>query len=378
MLDLKQIETGKKSRKKDSNKYLEGVLNKEISFSKSRFSDKKKENFYGELAMLLGSGIDIRTAFSIISEQQKKSKDRVFFEDILKSIVEGESLSGSLENNKEFSKYEVYSVKIGEETGKLVRVLEDIALYYSEKVKQRRKLISAFSYPAMVLVTAILVVAFMLNFIVPMFEDIFTRFNQELPMLTKWVVNISRGFNKNSGLIFFSIAVIVGVCLGVRKKSVFRKYSSILYLKIPILGDILKAVYLGRFCQSMALLTGSGIPLLRAVRLINQMISFYPLQSALREIEADILHGEMLYKSMSKFTLFEGRMIALTKLGEEVNQLEKIYSQMHKQYVEELAHKTSLLNNTLEPLLIIVIGGLVAVILIAMYLPIFSMGSGIF
>jgi type IV pilus assembly protein PilC len=378
MLDLNKIESIKAEKKPKEFSGFGNILDKEIKFGSKKLSDKKKENFYGELSMLLGSGIDIRTAFSIILEQQKKGKDRELFERLVKGIVEGKSLSESIETENSFSKYEIFSIKIGEETGKLVRVLEDLAGYYTDKVKQRRKLISAFSYPAMVMATAILVVVFMLNFIVPMFEGIFTRFNQDLPMLTRWVVNISKGFNNNSGLLLFSVVAIVVAVLFVRKKSFYKRFSSRLMLKIPIVGEMLKAVYLGRFCQSMALLTGSGVPLLRAVRLTQQMISFYPLQKALSEIENDILHGEMLFKSMEKFSLFEGRLVALTKLGEEVNQLEKIYSQLHKQYVEELSHKTSILNNTLEPLLIIVIGGMVAIILIAMYLPMFKMGGTMF
>lgn len=378
MLDLNKIESRKAVAVAKEKKGMGNILDKEIKFGSKKLSDKKKENFYGELSMLLGSGIDIRTAFTIILEQQKKGKDRELFERMVKGIVEGRSLSESIETEKSFSKYEIFSLKIGEETGKLVRVLEDLAQYYTEKVKQRRKLISAFSYPAMVMATAILVIIFMLNFIVPMFEGIFSRFNQDLPMLTRWVVNISKGFNNHSGLLLFVAVVLVFAVLFIRKKTFYKRFSSMLMLKIPIIGEMLKAVYLGRFCQSMALLTGSGVPLLRAVRLTQQMISFYPLQKALSEIENDILHGEMLYKSMEKFPLFEGRLVALTKLGEEVNQLEKIYSQLHKQYVEELSHKTSVLNNTLEPLLIIVIGGMVAIILIAMYLPMFKLGGAVY
>jgi type IV pilus assembly protein PilC len=125
----------------------------------------------------------------------------------------------------------------------------------------------------------------------------------------------------------------------------------------------------------MSLLLSSGIPLLRALELSKKMIHYYPLEAALEKTAEDILHGSSLHQSLSENSLFDEKIIALIKLGEEVNKLPTIFLQLKNQYSEELRHKTSILNSVLEPILIIFIGGLVAVILIAMYLPMFSMQS---
>lgn len=374
MVDISKIQIDK-SVKKQSKSYISELLSKEINFSRYSLKDNKKEEFYGEIYILLSSGIDIRTSLSIISNQQKKTKDKLLFKKMLDLVVSGESLSNSMNMLGEFSKYEEYSVCIGEETGKLVNVLEELSLYYNEKIKQRRKIVSALTYPIIVLVTAVLVIVFMMNFIVPMFQTIFSRFGKDLPVLTRWVLDASRGFNNNFGKILFVIISLIGLNLFCKKKVFYRKYCSAIVLKLSLVGNIVRAIYLRQFCQSMNLLLSSGIPLLRALELVKQMIHYYPLEMALEKTALDVLHGSSLHKSLSENKLFDEKIVALLKLGEELNKLPIIFLQLKNQYTEDLRHKTGLLNSVLEPLLIVFIGGLVAVILIAMYLPMFSMQS---
>ena len=371
MVDIKKIQ----KKKNASKSRINIALSKEISFSRYKLKDKTKESFYGEISMLISSGVDIRTSLSIIVGQQRKTKDKKLFSDMLELVISGESLSDSMQKLGQFSKYEEYSVRIGEETGKLVGVLEELSSYYSEKIKQRKKLISALSYPGMVMVTAILVIIFMMNFIVPMFQGIFSRFGQELPMLTRWVLDASKSFNAHFWKFGLFIIVLVVVNAMTKDKEFYRKHLSALVLKISLIGNLVRTIYLRQFCQAMHLLLSSGVPLLRALDLSKQMIRYYPLECALDKTRQDILGGSLLHKSLSENKLFDERIIALIKLGEEVNKLPEIFLQLKNQYGEELRHKTGLLNSVLEPLLIIVIGGMVAVILVAMYLPMFSVGG---
>jgi type IV pilus assembly protein PilC len=364
-----------KAVKKQSKSKINSLLSKEIHFGRYRLKDNKKEEFYGEISILFASGIDMRTALSIISNQQKKKKDKELFTNMLNLVTSGESLSDSMKTLGEFSKYEEFSVRIGEETGRLVSVLEELCTYYNEKITQKRKLTSALSYPAMVMITAVFVIIFMMNFIVPMFQGIFSRFGQDLPMLTRWVLDASEGFNNNFGKILIVIFSLIGINAFCRKKLFYRKYLSALVLRLSLIGNIVRTIYLRQFCQSMSLLLSSGIPLLRALELSKKMIHYYPLEAALEKTAEDILHGSSLHQSLSENSLFDEKIIALIKLGEEVNKLPTIFLQLKNQYSEELRHKTSILNSVLEPILIIFIGGLVAVILIAMYLPMFSMQS---
>lgn len=375
-INLKEISAPKKvEKKKERQNGSFEFLNKEISFSGNKIKDKQKEDFYSGLGMLISSGIDMRTALKIICDERKKTKEKELFTSLYDALVGGQNLSEAMRSSDNFSAHECYSVGIGEETGRLKEVLLDLTSFFTNKIKQRRQLVNTFTYPAIVIATALLVVIFMMNFIVPMFVDIFTRFNGELPLLTRWVMNASESFKENFwfGIIF--LGGFVFLIYSARNKLWFRKYSSQIAIKIPVIGTMLIKAYLARFCQTMSLLMSARIPLLRAIRLMEKMISFYPFEQALLHFEDEILHGKTLYDGMGKFSFFDAKIRSLTKVGEEINQLDKIYENLSKQYSDELQHQVGILNGLLEPILIIFVGLLVAIILVAMYLPMFQMSN---
>ncbi|PCH68433.1 MAG: general secretion pathway protein GspF [Bacteroidales bacterium] len=350
-------------------------LNKEISFSGNSLKDKQKEEYYSNLGMLLSSGIDMRSALKIICDEKTRKKEKEIFNALFEDMIKGMNLSDSMRSSGHFSDYECYSVGIGEETGRLNEVLHEIAKYFSNRIKQKRQLVNTFTYPTIVIVTALLVVIFMMNFIVPMFMDIFKRFSGELPALTQMVMDISQAFNRNFLIYLLVIIAIVSILFSLRKREFFRKYGSKLVMKIPVVGTLVIKTYLVRYCHTMALLLSAKIPLLRAIRLMGKMISYHPFEQAMAQFEVDIMHGKTLYQSMAKFSLFDSKMKSLTKVGEEINQLDKIYTSLSKQYEEELQHQIGILNSLLEPILIIFVGLFVALILVAMYLPMFQMSN---
>ena len=355
-----------------------GLLSKEINLWGKEMKDKKKESFYSEFTILLSSGIDIRTALDIIVDEQTSETDRKIFQSIKSDIIGGIGIADAIQKSGRFSTYEFYSLKIGEESGRLKDVMADLSVFFSKKIKQRRQLTSALTYPTLVIVTAMVAVVFMLNFIVPMFVDVFKRFNGEMPALTKNIIALSVFFKAYLWYMVLAIVMLVVALLSVRKTEYFRARSAVILLKLPLFGGIVQKVYLTRFCQSMALLLGAKTPMLRSLGLVRHMIGFYPFEKAIEKMEADILHGKLLHQSMAQFTLFDARIISLVRVAEEVNQLENIFGKLNSQYNEELEHKIGMLGSLLEPVMIIVVGGLVSVILISMYLPLFQLSSSIY
>lgn len=328
--------------------------------------------------MLLSSGLDIRNIFSLMVEEKQKDKHKHFYKKIYDDLVDGFNLSEALKRTDYISLHEYYSIKIGEETGQLNAVFADLSEYFNRRVKQKRQLVSTFSYPAMVIVTAIVVVTFMLNFIVPMFEDVFKRFNGELPALTRWILSASAFFQKYVWL-GVGITVLLGVSLWlIRKTETYRKITSSLVMRVPLLGELLKKIYLARFCQTMALMASARIPLISALELMEKIIGFYPFEKAILVLKDDIMNGKTLHESLRAFSFFDMKLVSLTKVGEEVNKLSEIYSKLSKQYAEEIQHRISILNSLMEPILIIIVGLMVAVILIAMYMPMFQMSNSFF
>jgi type IV pilus assembly protein PilC len=365
----------KKLPVKSSGKDIFAFLNQDISFSNGQISDKKKESFYLELSTLLLSGIDLRSALDLILVDQDHVKDKELFEGIRKKVLAGLPLSEALKETKRFSPYEFYSLKIGEETGRLGDVLIDLAKYYKSKIQQRRKIISSVSYPVIVLCTSMGAILFMIKFVVPMFADVFLRFGGKLPWITALIIKISGWFNEYLyyfGLLVLACAVFYGLK---RKTQKFRSITSSIILKMPVIGDLVKKIYLARFANTMRLLVSTNTPLLKSIALVRQMIDFYPIESSLLQVEQDILKGDALHKSLSSFPFYPAKMIQLIKVGEEVNRMDYFFEKISIQYTEEVEYKTNTLSSLMEPLIIIFLGIVVGIILIAMYLPMFQMSN---
>lgn len=372
-IDLRNIKNGPPKKKSD----LTTILSKDIKWGKGEFSSKKKEDLYSELGILIGSGLDIKSSFMVLIEENHK-KAKLFYQDVYNRLIKGVSLSNALQSTGKISMYEYHTIRIGEETGNLVVVLKQLTTHFSESIKQKRQLVNTFSYPTLVVSTAIVVVLFMMNFIVPMFEELFKRFHGELPALTRAVIASSKFISRYLwGMVLLSF--IVGITLfSIRKKDYFRKMTSSLILRTPGVNAVVRKMYLAKFCQTFSLLNSSRIPIVTSIQLIQKIIGFYPFEVALIQIEKDLVNGKLLHESFRGYDIFDGKLITLTKVGEEVNKLSDIYENLSHQYSEEVQHKVAILNTLLEPILIIFIGLFVAVILISMYLPMFQMSNTMF
>ena len=351
------------------------ILEKEIIVFKKPFSNKIKEDFYTELSVLLKAGINLKNALELIKNSQKNKKSVVILEEIISQIVSGQSLSESIKNQKDFSDYEYYSLKIGEETGTLAKIAKQLGEFYIRKNEQRKHLINALTYPFIILSTAVLVVIFMLQFVVPMFEDIFKQQNVELPAITVFVVNISTFIKSYGWLILVFILTLVLSRAMLNQKHWYKRTKDLIISKIPFVGNFIKTVYLSQFTQAIALLTASKVPIVNSITLVKQMIDFYPLTNALEGVEQQLLKGDTLSQSLSVHKLFDAKMIALVKVAEETNQTEFMFERLNTQYDSKVQQRSKLLSTVMEPIIIMFVGLFVGFILIAMYLPMFKLSS---
>jgi len=370
---FKQQATSKQKPAQENTSIFD-FLNRDISFF-STMGDKQKEAFYHELSILLKAGVDLKSSLELLIMQLQKAKEAKLLENIKQHIIEGGSLSGAMQLYNDFTPYEYYSIQIGEETGKLGSVLEELATFYRKRLKQKRQITGALMYPAIVTLTSLGAVFFMMNFIVPMFSDIFQRSGSDLPAITQFIVNVS-DITRRYALIFTlgMIALITWLFLQ-RKNEWFRKISATVLLRMPIFGRMIRKIYLARFCNSMSLLTGSKVPLIRAIQLSRQMVGFYPIEISLDRIEQDILQGKNLHSSLSAFPIYDIKLVSLIKVGEEVNQLTDFFGKVAAQYSDDIEHQSAMISSLLEPFIIIFLGIFVGIILIAMYLPLFQMGG---
>ncbi len=340
-----------------------------------RFPDKQKEDFYREFSTLIKSGVDFNQALKILTEQQKSKYIRSVYEEINDAVVKGKPLHETIQGYPFFSPYEYHSIKIGEETRRLPEIFDQLQRFYARKIKMKRQIVSVLAYPVFVLLITFAVLYFMLNYVVPMFASVFQQFGKELPDITKFVVKLSDNFS--------SIALVIGVVMlslfvmqRILKNN--EKYKSImasLLLKIPFFGKLIQKIYLARFCQSLSLLLSAKTPLITALDLTEKMISFYPIRQAISKSKKDILKGETLTNSLKKHKFFTPKIISLTSIGEQINELDKMYDGLANQYNEDIDHSTKMIGTILEPLMILIIGGIVGFIMVAMYSPLFDLSK---
>ena len=354
---------------------LESILKKEITFFKKGFSSKIKYMFYNELSVLLQAGINLKEALELIKDNQKKNNAKIIFEKVIENIVNGKSLSESILETKQFTEYEFYSIKIGEETGTLALVCNKLGVFFERKNEQKRIIISALTYPAIVLSTAFLVVFFMLNFVVPMFEEIFKQNRLALPLLTRMIIAFSNAIKSYSWLLMIIIVFLFILAKLFNKNNHFKEILHNFILKTPVFGAFMIKIYLAQFTQAMALLTTSKVPMLNSIQLIKNMIDFIPLQHALKKVEVNILKGASLSQSLSENKIFDNRIISLVKVAEETNQTEFVFNQLSEQYNNEVIRQSKMIATIIEPFIIIVVGIIVGVLLVALYLPMFQLSS---
>lgn len=370
---LNNIEKKKTSASKEKKEYT-SFLQKEITIGQP-FSTKIKENFYTELSVLLKAGIPLREALVLLEETQKKKKPKEILSGVSNSIVAGQSLSETMQQLSHFTDYEFYSVKIGEETGTLAHVSEQLGSFFERKNEQRRQLINALTYPVIIFSTALLVVAFMLTFVVPMFQEIFKQQGVSLPWITKLIVRLSE-FAKSYGWMVLLFLISIPVVQPLLNKNVgYKKRKDQMVNKFPLLGKFMQITYLSQFTQAVALLTASKVPMVHSIELVQKMIPFYPLEHALGTVSKQLISGKSLSDSLSEHRIFDSKMVALVKVAEETNQTAFIFERLNQLYTVQVQQQSKLLSTIMEPFIILFVGLVVGVILIAMYLPMFQLSS---
>ncbi len=348
-------------------------LQREISFGYAKkFSATKKRTFFKQLSILLKAGVPLKENFQILIEEQSKKYDKQLLQNLQNDIIKGKTFSESLKMHHDFTEYDYYSVQIGEETGKLIDVFNSLSEFYEKQVEQKRNITSALTYPIIIFSTSVLSIFFMLKFVVPMFKDIFLRVGGELPFLTQQIIHLSNTIEKYWIAFPFLIAFVFLHHFYMKHHTRYQVFKDILISKTPFINSLVIKIKLAQASRALELLSTADVPLLNSLQLVNNMIKYEPLNQSFQNVICRLEYGDSLYQAIHKDALFPNRFKSIVKVGEETHQLPYMFHVIHTQYTEEIQHTSKQLSIILEPLIIIFLGVFVALILIAMYLPIFQ------
>lgn len=349
---------------------------KKAMVTKSKLSDARREMFYAELHALLTAGLDFSRAFALLVESESDGGMKTLIRELNAAVAGGDALWQAMERSGLFRPLEYGVVRIGERTGRLAETLDFLRDFFRKRAAQRRMISAAVSYPIVILSTAVAVVAFMLAVIVPMFEEVYARMGGQLPALTRWVISLSASLPRCAAWAA-AVAVGVGVILFRNRRSeMLQARSDALLLRLPVAGKLVRKNIQAQFCRLLCLLCSSGVPLLTGVEMLGGVVGFHPYRRSFGFLCRHLEQGESFASGLERFPLlYDRKLVALIRVGEETNRLPEMLLRQGDALTEETEHLIRRLGALLEPLLILLVGLLVAVILIAMYMPMFRLGG---
>lgn len=341
------------------------------------FSDKKKMLFFSQLQVLLDSGLSFSRSFALVIESTKGS-EKVILSRLFERVIAGEDFWIALRKEKAFTELDCGVVRIGEETGKLTEALTFLVDYYRRRESQKRMLINSLSYPLITLSIAVIVLVFMMLVVVPMFQQVYSRMGGELPSLTKAIITLSQ-----KAPLVLAILTMLGLAWAAAKHFFgttdrYRSLVSSMTLRIPLAGDLVRKYQISRICRLLHLLVSSNVPILKSLDLLTSIIGFHPYRKSLERVGRIVETGGSMAEGLSGHPdLYDRKFLVLMKVGEETNSLENMLKTLADDTSSELEYEIKQLNNVVEPMLILLIGVIVAFVLIAMYLPMFKLGMTI-
>ena len=333
--------------------------------------------FARQLATMMTAGVPLVQSFEIIGKGHENPAIQDLVLNIKSDVEGGTNLAEALAKHpKYFDDLFVSLVGAGEQSGALETLLDKIATYKEKTEELKAKVKKALFYPTAVLVVAFIVMAILLIFVVPQFESIFKGFGADLPAFTKMVINLSDLFQKYWWAIFLGIAgLIFGFITAKQRSPAMRRWLDILSLKIPVVGGILEKSAQARFARTLATMFAAGVPLVEAMESVAGATGNALYYEATMKMKDDVSTGTQLQQSMKQTGIFPNMMVQMVAIGEESGSLDEMLGKVADFYEDEVENLVDGLSSLLEPLIMAVLGVLVGGLVIAMYLPIFKMGS---
>lgn len=335
--------------------------------------------FSRQLATMIESGIPLVQSFDIVAKGQSNKRLKDLIEDIKHDVETGLTLAETLQKRSVyFNELFCNLVDAGEKSGSLDIMLNKIATYKEKIETIKKKIKKALTYPMAVIVVAFIVTAGLLIFVVPQFETLFKGFGADLPAMTKAVVHMSKFFQSYWYLILGSLAAMIYSFIYAQKHLPnFAQGIDRALLKFPIVGPIIEKAAIARFARTLSITFAAGLPLVEALKSVAGATGNIIFSKATERIREEVSTGQQMNKAMENTHLFPNMVTQMVAIGEESGALEKMLGKVADFYEEDVDNSVDSLSSLLEPIIMSILGILVGGLVVAMYLPIFKLGSAI-
>ncbi len=365
-----QVETAARQDKKSTDK------TSKVKVSRRGISASELALFTRQLATLVRAALPLDEALSAVGQQTEKPRIKSMIFAIRAKVLEGHTLAAGLADfPKVFPDLFRATIAAGEQSGHLDTVLDRLADYAESRQQMSQKVAQATIYPAILTIVAILVVVGLLTFVVPQIVEVFDNTGQELPLLTRIMIGAS-DFLKDYFLLL--IIGIVAIYYGIKKLLAIpanKKRFHLQLLRLPVIGKLVRGLNTARFSRTLSILTSSGVPVLDALKLSAPVVANLPMREAVIEAGNRVREGSSISAALERSKLFPPMTVHLIASGESSGRLEEMLDKAAVQQERELETLIATFMGLFEPLLIVVMGGIVLMIVMAILMPIINMND---
>jgi type IV pilus assembly protein PilC len=361
----------------------QGVVPIRVKKQSNTFKSNKKPSaediaiFFRQLATMLTAGIPLVQSFEIVGTGHEKPSMQKLILDIKSQVESGSTLHESLAKHPlYFDDLAVNLVEAGEQAGALETLLDKIATYKEKTEAIKKKIKKALFYPAAVLVVAVIVTVILLIFVIPQFESLFKGFGADLPAFTQMVINLSK-FVQTQGwlLAIFATGGVYAFIYFHKRSRAMREWIDRTMLKFPIVGPILVKAAIARYARTLATTFAAGVPLVEALNSVAGATGNIVYEKGVMRMKDEVATGQRLQRAMENTGLFPNMVNQMIAVGEESGSLDQMAGKVADFYELEVDAAVDSMSSLLEPLIMAILGVLVGGLVVAMYLPIFKLGS---
>jgi type IV pilus assembly protein PilC len=333
--------------------------------------------FSRQLATMLAAGIPLVQAFEIVGAGHENAAMQKLILAVKADVEGGSALAEALAKHPlYFDDLFVNLVEAGEQAGALETLLDKIATYKEKTEALKKKIKKALTYPAAVLVVAFVVTTILLIFVIPAFEDLFKGFGADLPTFTRMVIDLSFFVREKGWYIAILMGAGVGTFFYFKKRSrAMRHWLDRMSLKIPVIGSILQKASIARYARTLSTMFAAGVPLVEALESVAGATGNIVYEVGVLQMRDEVATGQRLQQAMENSDLFPNMVIQMIAVGEESGSLDDMSAKVADFYEEDVDNAVDNLSSLLEPMIMAILGVLVGGLVVAMYLPIFKMGS---
>lgn len=341
---------------------------------------KELVQFTRQFATMIDAGLPLVQCLDILSSQTPNKIFANALKDIKNTVEGGSTFSDALRRHpKIFDELYTNLVQAGELGGILDTILNRLAVYIEKRVKLARQVKGALTYPTAVLVIAAGVMTVLMVYVIPAFENMFKDFGSKegLPKITQIVIDLSKWFVGNLHWIFLSTIVLIGTVTYIYRTPKGKKFFHRVMLSLPIFGPLFQKIAVARFTRTLGTLLSSGVPIMDALEVVAKTAGNVIVEEAIMHVRAKIAEGKNMVEPLMEKKVFPSMVVQMLGVGEQTGALDTMLSKIADFYEEEVDVAVAALTSLLEPIMMVGIGGMVGTVLVAMYLPIFSIAGKI-